>query len=271
MAARNHIDLVVKTMKVLEALAASDAGLSLKDVAARVELVKSSAFRILFTLRETGYVEQAGANGTYRLAIKTAQLAQRAVHRPTLAAVARPHLEELRNTLGESVWLGVRRGGGVTLIDGLESAQALRLSFDLGDNCPLHATALGKAVGAYLPREEFDATLGSARLRRYTPHTVVNRTALRNELENIRSAGYSINDEETVIGAVLVGAPLFDARKTVCGSISVSLPKARFSPDRRKRITTSVVAAADAICRDLARSGLVWQGPNRRQTNASVE
>jgi len=271
MAARNHIDLVVKTMKVLETLAASDSGLSLRDVAARVDMVKSSVFRILFTLRETGYVEQAGAAGTYRLAMKTAQLAQRAVHRPTLAAIARPHLEGLRNALGESVWLGVRRGDGVTLIDGLESAQALRLSFDLGDNCPLHATALGKAVGAYLPPEELDATLGSGRLRRFTPHTLLSRTAVRNELAKVRAAGYSINDEETVIGAVLVGAPLFDARKTVCGSISISLPKARFSPERRKRIAASVVAAADAICRDLARSGLVWHGPNRRQTAASVE
>jgi IclR family acetate operon transcriptional repressor len=270
MAARNHIDLVVKTMSVLETLAANDSGMSLKDVAQRVGMVKSSVFRILFTLKETGYVEQASAAGTYRLAMKTAQLARRGAHRPTLATVARPHLERLSEAHGESVWLAVRRNNGVVLVDGVESDQALRLSFNVGDNCPLHATALGKAVAAYLSPAELEAALGSGRLPRLTPRTKVSRLGIRNELETIRAAGYSINDEETIIGAVLVGAPVFDARKRVCGAVSVSVPKARFSQEQRKRVTGSVVAAAEAISRDVARSGLVWQEPSSQRAIAAA-
>jgi DNA-binding IclR family transcriptional regulator len=63
MPARNHIDLTVKTMRVLEALVDSADGASLKDVSLRLGLIKSSAFRILFTLKELGYVEQIGENG----------------------------------------------------------------------------------------------------------------------------------------------------------------------------------------------------------------
>ncbi|MBI3470608.1 MAG: helix-turn-helix domain-containing protein, partial [Candidatus Solibacter usitatus] len=63
MPARNHIDLVGKTLRVLEALSEQEHGAGLKDVAGRVGLVKSSVFRILFTLREMGYVEQAEPNG----------------------------------------------------------------------------------------------------------------------------------------------------------------------------------------------------------------
>src|SRR5262245_35893656 len=71
MAARNHIDLTVKTMSVLESLVESGEGASLKDVAARVGLIKSSVFRILFTLKELGYVEQVKDSGRYRLTFKT--------------------------------------------------------------------------------------------------------------------------------------------------------------------------------------------------------
>jgi DNA-binding IclR family transcriptional regulator len=96
MAAKNHIDLVVKTMAVLEALAISEYGKPLKEIAREVGLVKSSAFRILFTLKEAGYVEQPEMNGVYRLSLKTAGLARRNSNRLGLATVARPHLTLLR-------------------------------------------------------------------------------------------------------------------------------------------------------------------------------
>src|ERR1051325_3715389 len=96
MPARNHIDLVVKVMNVLEALQPSESGVSLKDVTAKVGLVKSSVFRILYTLREHGYVEQTG-DGNYRLTLKILGLVRRPAARPTLINIARPHLLGLRD------------------------------------------------------------------------------------------------------------------------------------------------------------------------------
>src|SRR6202789_1085267 len=108
MAAKNHIDLVVKTLAVLEALANSEYGKPLKEIASEVGLVKSSAFRILFTLKEAGYVEQPEMNGVYRLSLKSAGLARRNANRLGLATVARPHLTVLREKLDESGALGAR-------------------------------------------------------------------------------------------------------------------------------------------------------------------
>lgn len=257
MPARNHIDLVGKTLRVLEALSEQEHGAGLKDVAGRVGLVKSSVFRILFTLREMGYVEQAEPNGAYRLSVKVAGLALRS-RRPTLISLARPHLMWLRDQLREPAWLAELRRGDVVLVDMAdEGSHRLRLSFDIGDRCPYHATAVGKAVAAYLPRAELEAALGKGKLPRYTLRTIRTRAAFQAELETVRRLGYAVNEEETVPGAVLVGAPVFDANDRAFAALSVSAPTPRCSPEKRRAMIGAVKQAGVAVSRDLARAGFV--------------
>jgi IclR family acetate operon transcriptional repressor len=257
MAARNRIELVGKTLGVLEALADGPGGCTLGDLAARTGLVKSSAFRILFTLKELGYVEQAGANGRYRLTLKTLALARRAALRPSLVAAARPHLARARDALRESVWLAEWRRRDVVLVEVAETTHKLRLSLDVGDVCPLHASALGKAVAAHLAPEELNAALGGGPLPRFTARTITSRNRLRRELEHVRNLGFSTNEEETIEGALLIGAPVFDARGSVCAAVSASCPTVRCTPARRQAMTDAVTSAAGAISRDLAAIGFL--------------
>ncbi len=88
MPAKNHIDLVVKTLAVMESLAASEHGKALKEISADVSLVKSSVFRILYTLKEAGYVEQTDASGIYRLTLKTGGLVRRNIDRLRMTELA---------------------------------------------------------------------------------------------------------------------------------------------------------------------------------------
>ena len=251
MSARNHIDLTVKTMSVLESLVESAEGSSLKDIAARVGLIKSSVFRILFTLKEIGYVEQVGESGRYRLTFKTTGLVRRSSERLTLARLARPHLAKLRDRLQESAWLAEQRQHGIVLVDALEVSHPLKLSFNVGDLCPIHATALGKAIAAYLPPEQVDALLPKGKLPKLTSRTLVRRSQLNAELLEVRRRGYAINDEETIAGAILVGAPLFDSAGKVFAGISVGAPTARCSAKKRREIVEQVLAASRAISREL--------------------
>src|ERR1700744_2913581 len=229
MPAKNHIDLVIKTMLVLEALANTEHGKALKQIAEEVGLVKSSVFRILFTLKSAGYVEQPEANGIYRLTLKTAGLSRRNAYGLGLIGIARPHLLRMREELDESVALAERRASSVVLIDVVETSHPLRLSFHIGNDCPIHATALGKAVAAFLSPSEFRAMLDSQKLDQYNRHTKTKMRDLKLDLERTRRAGYSLNDQETVAGAFIVGAPIFDALSSVCGSVSVNIPTARCS------------------------------------------
>jgi DNA-binding IclR family transcriptional regulator len=238
-------------MSVLESLVESAEGESLKDIAARLGLIKSSVFRILFTLKELGYVEQVSASGRYRLSFKTTGLVRRSVEHLTLCKLARPRLVSLRDRLQESVWLAERRRHGIVLIDVVEASHPLKLSFDVGDLCPIHATALGKAIAAHLSPEQVDALLPKGKLPKLTSHTLTRRSKLKAELLRVRRQGYAINAEETIAGVILVGAPLFDSLGRVFAGISVSAPTARCSAQKRRKIVDQVLAASAAITRDL--------------------
>jgi DNA-binding IclR family transcriptional regulator len=251
MPARNHIDLTVKTMSVLESLVESAEGANLKDVAERLGLIKSSVFRILFTLKELGYVEQISESGRYRLTFKTTALVRRSIEHLTLSKLARPHLANLRDRLQESVWLAEQRRHGIVLIDVMEASHPLKLAFDVGDLCPVHATALGKAIAAYLNPEQVDALLPKGKLPKFTCRTLIRRSELKAELLRVRQRGYAMNAEETIEGAILIGAPLFDSLGKVFAAISVSVPTARCSSGKRKQIIEQVLAASSAITRDL--------------------
>lgn len=258
MPARNHIDLVVKTMSVLESLAHAEQGVSLKDVASSVGLVKSSVFRILYTLKELGYVDQSAGTGNYRLSLKVLSLVRRSAQRPTLLKIARPHLTRLRDQLQESAWLAERRGSTVILVDVAEASHRLRLSFDVGDRCPLHATALGKSIAAYMTPAEIDAFLSKDKLHRFTSKTIANRAEVKAELAKVRRQGFATNDEETVEGALLIGAPIFDVENRVFAAISVSIPTARCSSDKRREIILAVKHASGKLSTDLAQLGFRW-------------
>jgi hypothetical protein len=112
---RNSIDLVEKALGVLHAL--GDGAVTLTDIAARTGLLKSSAFRILYTLRELGCVEKPAGNGTYRVTCKVLELSRAAPGRPLLLTLARPYLNRLQDVLQESIWLAELRGRAMILID----------------------------------------------------------------------------------------------------------------------------------------------------------
>ncbi len=250
MAANNHIELVEKTMRILETMASDKGPSDLKNLASRVGLVKSSVFRILYTLRELGYVEQRG-RGAYSLTAKMFAVASKTPVRPSLLDVVHPHLARIRDALNEAAWLAEWRRGKVVLIDVADVRHRLRLSLDVGDECPLHAAALGKAIAAYLPPEELAAAWGTADLPRYTSHTVTDRTQVLRELAEVRESGVALNREETIEGAVVVGAPIFDSRGVAFAAISLSCPTARCSAAIRASMVDAVKTASVQISREL--------------------
>jgi DNA-binding IclR family transcriptional regulator len=262
-AARNHIELVEKTMRLLEVMAERPQGMPLREIAARVGLVKSSTFRILFTLRELGYADKSENDGAYRLTLKIAGLTQRSSFRPTLVGVAKPHMNRLRDELWESVWLGEWRRDGCVLIGVEEATHQLQLSFKLGDSAPLHATAIGKAIGAHLAPEELEAALGKTRLERFTRRTIVSRTALRAEYEKVRKLGYAVNDEETIDGAILIATPIADSAGKVFAALSVSAPTVRCSAEKRKLMIAGLKRAASAITKELEIARFRFEEPSR--------
>jgi DNA-binding IclR family transcriptional regulator len=240
-----------RVIDILELAAASGEGLALKDVSRGVETPKSSLLPLLRTLTSRGYLEQ-GQAGEYRLGPKAVELGVRSRGRQALVEAARPALEALMRRTGETVFLAILTGDGtgITYVDKVESEQIIRYSSGVGDRRPLHATASGKAMLAFLPEPRRAEILASVELVRYTERTIATLPALRASLDEVRRAGVCVNVEEIVPGACGIGAPILDQGGAVLAACAIGGPTDRLRP-RLRELAADVKATADTIARRL--------------------
>jgi DNA-binding IclR family transcriptional regulator len=242
--------MVGNAFRVLEAFCAVDGELGLQQVASRTGITKSSAFRILLTLEELGYLDRNAETGRYRLGRRLFESAARARGRRGIVQVAQPHMRALHARFGETVNLGGLQGGQVVYLETVEGSYAFRLSTSVGQVAPMHASALGKAILAFQPEEIVRALLPPGRLPRLTGRTIVGRGRLLASLERIRQQGYAFDDEEVEPMASCVAAPILGAEGRALHALSVSGPTHRIAA-RRRAIIAEVTAACATISRAL--------------------
>jgi IclR family transcriptional regulator, KDG regulon repressor len=254
----HYIELVGKIVRVVEALRDEPNGLSLQDLALRTGYVKSSNHRILQSLKRHGYIEQDANGGKYRLGMRLLVLASGFVSHIELVKMGRQYLDELVERFNENAYLAEFRGGKGIFVEVREAPLDLRLA--AGPRLTevlLHASAAGKAMAAYLPEDSRTAILRAAKLPALTEHTRTDPSEVEKDWAEIRERGYAINDEETVIGAAFLAAPVFDSRERVCGSISVGVPKVRLSPALAGDIASYLPDACRRLSEKLGETGYV--------------
>lgn len=239
-ARRPGVQSIARAGRVLRALEAAPDGLPLVELAAAVELPKSTVHRLVGALADEGLVS-AGPGGHVTLGPLLERLA--AATRLTLPERVRPALERLRDELEETVDLAVLDGGELRFVDQLPAPHRLRAVSAVGDAFPLHCTANGKALLAALAPERALVLLPS-RLPRLTPATIASHAALQAELERIRAAGgVAFDREEHTEGICAVGAVVRDAAGAPVAAISVPVPTPRFRR-REARLGRAVAAVA---------------------------
>jgi len=241
---------LVNGMALLEVLARSDRALGVSELAARVNLGKSNAHRLLQTLTELGYVHRDAATGTYRAAIRLWELGTAMLAHIDLRPLALPAMEMLLARTRESVHLSMLDGDEVVYLHKLESPEPVRAYSAIGGRAPACCVATGKAMVAALdPAAQRTLAAG---LRAFTPKSIVDAGAFLREMADIRARGYAVNAgewQDTVCG---VAAPIHDPAGGVIAAIGVSGPAERLRPARFKDLGADVTAAAAAVERALA-------------------
>jgi IclR family acetate operon transcriptional repressor len=159
--------------------------------------------------------------------MKTIELSRKVAGQNRIAQESRSMLAELNDRFRESVYLGIYRQERVVMIDMIESPQPVRVVVDLGEQCYLHASSLGRCVAAYLEEDTLRGILKRTGTPKLTRNTKVTCAELRSVLTETRKRGYAINREETVEGAVCVAAPFFSGTGAVLGAAAVSIPVSR--------------------------------------------
>jgi IclR family acetate operon transcriptional repressor len=240
------VGVISKVFRILEAIQGAPSGLPLKSICDLTGINKSTAHRFLKHMERDGYLMHT-ESGVYLIGPRLAQMATRVNHRATLQAAAQPILWELWKSTRETVNLAVLDQATVLYVDVLESPHEFRLSSRVGTRRQLHATALGKALAAFLPEEQIEGILGAITFQPLTPKTIMNLVQLRQELQKIRQRGYAVDDEETTLGARCVSAPILGAGQEALAAISVSGPTTRIAPSQVAALAQAVIQAAAAI------------------------
>jgi DNA-binding IclR family transcriptional regulator len=246
-----RVQVLDRTVGILQVLAEARSSLGPAEIAEQLSLHKSTIHRLLAALERHGYIRKQPGNGRYGLGLKLFELGSRAVAGLNLRESAQPILEHLVIETGETAHLCVMEGGQMVSVAIAESRRTVRTPATVGRRSPLHCTAVGKAILAFLAEPALLAVLKQHPLRKYTGRTLVTRAALVAELARIRTRGYAIDDEELEAGLRCVGAPVRNYSGAVVASMSIAGPAFRLSRSRIPVLAEAVVEAADALSADL--------------------
>jgi DNA-binding IclR family transcriptional regulator len=245
------IQSVDRAIRILKALAGGPGRLGVSELSTRLGLAKGTVHGLLRTLQEHRLVEQHADSDKYQLGPALLQLSNRFLDLNELRSRALAWSELLAVRAQEAVRVGAPHGDGVLVVHHVFRPDTSLQILEVGAVLPVHATALGKAVLAFLPEEVSADVLGDP-LAKLTGHTLVTPAALRKELGAIRERGYAIEREEAVLGEAGLAAPIFDRHAEPVGAIGVAGPRERLlRRDQERVLAAAVVEAARGISRDL--------------------
>jgi len=238
-----------RALEVLEALARRRDGATLSALSRRLGSPKSSLLYLLRPMTRLGYLMRS-PDGHYRLGPAAFTLAMAALSNRELPEMARPFLEDLAGTSGETALLATMAGDApaAVYIDKVESQNTVRYMARIGERRPLYCSAIGKLLLAYLPPVKRQEYLKTTRLRALTPKTPVTRAALRRELDEIRSTGLSVSVDEITLGAAGVAAPVFDRSGEVVAGLVLGAPSQRVLAEQ-PRLAALVIESARELSR----------------------
>jgi DNA-binding IclR family transcriptional regulator len=231
-------------LRILEVVAATGGGASLADVARRTELARSTTHYLMQALVTHGYLRQQPSGRNYQLGLKVFRLAGQPLTSEQIAATAMPVLNELCRLTHESVAIGIFRDDSVTLVATRDTDGPVRVVQLVGARRPVHCTALGKVLLAWLPAAEREHLVAGLQFEKFTPKSIVQRTDFERELRRVRTAGYAIDDEEFIVGVRCMAAPVFDEAGEVTMALSAIGPKQRMTHQRLRECRPLVLEGA---------------------------
>ncbi|WP_406296177.1 IclR family transcriptional regulator [Streptomyces sp. NBC_00624] len=227
-----EVKSAARTVELLEVLAErGDRPARLQELAAELQVPRSSMYALLQTLISRGWVRTDMTGSLYGIGIHALLTGTSYLDSDPRVRTVRPYLDEASEALGETIHMGRLDGGDVAYLATRESHEYLRTISRVGRRLPAHAGALGKALLAERP----DSPLPEGPYTPATPNTHTDRDALAADLEETRTRGYSIDREEGVLGIIGFGFALrYDTPAQ--DAISCSAPVPRLTPAHESQI-----------------------------------
>ncbi len=215
------VQSIERVFDILELLSHEPKGLNLTKVGTNLGLHKSTVYRLLMVLRKRGYIEKEDESGRYRLGPGFVELASLFLNSIELKTEAEPHLRQLSQVTGQTVFLATLLDKEVVYLDKVEQFNSLRKYSIIGQRRPLFCTSLGKAMIMNRPVDELRELFRDIPFCKYTPNTHGDLDALLKDLEICRTRGWAADNEEYEANVRCLGAPILDYRGAVVAAVSV--------------------------------------------------
>lgn len=226
------IQAVSHALDLLEQFHGDIDELGVTELSKRLKLHKNNVFRLLATLESRGYIEQNRATENYRLGLKALELGQTFIKQMGLLRQARPILDRMVEECNETAYVAIFKENHIVYLDVVETNLTVRVVSRVGSRLPAYCTASGKAHLAFMSDEEFESTLAGQNLVQHTPTTLSSTDKLKAELEQIRTNGYAVDNEELDPGVRCIAAPIRDYTRRIVGAVSISGPSMRLDDKR---------------------------------------
>jgi len=225
-------------------------GASIKEMSINLNIPVSSLHRMLSNFNKYNFVRQDPISKRYFIGLGFLKYADVALESTNVDEISYPYMEELHRLTGETVFIAVLNGGKVICAD-IYGQRNLNIAVSRGEIFPFYSTASGKAILAFLPKNEEEKVLAKCDFDQFTKNTIVQRELLEKQLEDIRIKGYSLNISEYNVGINAIASPIFSYPDRITASIGAVGIAERLTRDKMIEYSDHFVDAARHITEHL--------------------
>lgn len=230
------VPAIEKCFSILSLLAEEKRPFGYNEIVRILDLNKSTVFNILHTMSNLDILEK-GPDGLFRLGPRLFLLGNAAAGESELIQTVHPYLESINKKFKLSAFFGILSGREVIIIDKADRANQIKISSEIGMKLPIFAGVAGKALLAQLPEESIDKLLSEATPKQYTPRTIIDKAAYKQEIREIRKNGIAYDREEYIQGLMAVAIPLKTHREELQATIWAVGLKQEFQEDVMKQLS----------------------------------
>ena len=238
--------IVTKAFQILELVARKDKLMTISDLSRELGINKSTVHGIAHALEKVGAVVRDKVTKRYTLGMTLFELAKAGYARIDLKDIARPIMEDLMRSTQQSVFLGIRSGDHVSIIDIVESAQDLKITSPIGTRVPLLAGAVGKTILSSMDESQATALIRAIGLRRFTEKSITDPNLYMKMVGEARASGYGLDDEEYIQGVRAVAAVIQNSGPQTSAVWVVGFTPS-MSADKLPTVAMETKRAAEAI------------------------
>lgn len=239
---------VKKAFDILRVISSSREGIRLNEIAKALGIAKSTVHGIISILEEAGAVRKDISTRRYELGLTLFELGRKAYSQIDLREVARPVMENLMESIQETVFLGTLSGNNerILVLDVVECGHDMKITSPVGSTLSLFAAAPGKAIMACMSEDMVTDIINKKGLPRLTDNSITDTDLFMKEIKKVKENGYAMDFEEYMPGVRAVAAPLNLEEQPLAAIYIVGFKKS-LDDDKMDIIKTEITKAADAI------------------------